>query len=99
MNKFRLVNAALFVVIAVMAVLACMSHVNSKNTQGLHASLSEIGHHLIEARDRVVNRYSMEERKRTKLPKVWLSLNLPPRIYVRFSNSQFGLNLRLRKIV
>ncbi len=57
MNKFRLVNAALFVVIAVMAVLACMSHVNSKNTQGLHASLSEIGHHLIEARDRVVNRY------------------------------------------
>ncbi|HDM8054739.1 ATP-binding protein [Vibrio harveyi] len=76
MNKFRLVNAALFVVIAVMAVLACMSHVNSKNTQGLHASLSEIGHHLIEARDRVVNRYSMEERKTYEITESLVELEL-----------------------
>ncbi|MHA2862587.1 ATP-binding protein [Vibrio harveyi] len=76
MNKFRLVNAALFVVIALMAVLACMSHVNSKNTQGLHASLSEIGHHLIEARDRVVNRYSMEERKTYEITESLVELEL-----------------------
>ncbi|MHA2826269.1 ATP-binding protein [Vibrio harveyi] len=76
MNKFRLVNAALFVVIAVMAVLACMSHVNSKNTQGLHASLSEIGHHLIEARDRVVNRYLMEERKTYEITESLVELEL-----------------------
>ncbi|HGY9580591.1 TPA: ATP-binding protein [Vibrio harveyi] len=76
MNKFRLVNAVLFVVIAVMAVLACMSHVNSKNTQGLHASLSEIGHHLIEARDRVVNRYSMEERKTYEITESLVELEL-----------------------
>ncbi|MHA2768813.1 ATP-binding protein [Vibrio harveyi] len=76
MNKFRLVNAALFVVIAVMAVLACMSHVNSKNTQGLHASLSEIGRHLIEARDRVVNRYSMEERKTYEITESLVELEL-----------------------
>ncbi|WP_394257070.1 ATP-binding protein [Vibrio harveyi] len=76
MNKFRLVNAALFVVIAVMAVLACMSHVNSKNTQGLHASLSEIGHHLIEARDRVVNRYSKEERKTYEITESLVELEL-----------------------
>ncbi|MET2956139.1 ATP-binding protein [Vibrio harveyi] len=76
MNKFRLVNAALFVVIAVMAVLAYMSHVNSKNTQGLHASLSEIGHHLIEARDRVVNRYSMEERKTYEITESLVELEL-----------------------
>ncbi|MGD1392162.1 ATP-binding protein [Vibrio harveyi] len=76
MNKFRLVNAALFVVIAVMAVLACMSHVNSKNTQGLHASLSEIGHHLIEARDRAVNRYSMEERKTYEITESLVELEL-----------------------
>ncbi|ELI6426714.1 response regulator [Vibrio harveyi] len=76
MNKFRLVNAALFVFIAVMAVLACMSHVNSKNTQGLHASLSEIGHHLIEARDRVVNRYSMEERKTYEITESLVELEL-----------------------
>ncbi|ODM59164.1 hybrid sensor histidine kinase/response regulator [Vibrio harveyi] len=76
MNKFRLVNAALFVVIAVMAVLACMSHVNSKNTQGLHASLSEIGHHLIEARDRVVNRYSMKERKTYEITESLVELEL-----------------------
>ncbi|EKM32027.1 histidine kinase-, DNA gyrase B-, and HSP90-like ATPase family protein [Vibrio harveyi] len=69
-------NAALFVVIAVMAVLACMSHVNSKNTQGLHASLSEIGHHLIEARDRVVNRYSMEERKTYEITESLVELEL-----------------------
>ncbi|CAH1222345.1 Phosphorelay protein LuxU [Vibrio harveyi] len=76
MNKFRLVNATLFVVIALMAVLACMSHVNSKNTQGLHASLSEIGHHLIEARDRVVNRYSMEERKTYEITESLVELEL-----------------------
>ncbi|MBY6234600.1 response regulator [Vibrio harveyi] len=76
MNKFCLVNAALFVVIAVMAVLACMSLVNSKNTQGLHASLSEIGHHLIEARDRVVNRYSMEERKTYEITESLVELEL-----------------------
>ncbi|EKO3838039.1 response regulator [Vibrio harveyi] len=76
MNKFCLVNAALFVVIALMAVLACMSHVNSKNTQGLHASLSEIGHHLIEARDRVVNRYSMEERKTYEITESLVELEL-----------------------
>lgn len=63
MNRFRLLNAFLFVVIAIMMVLAYMTHVNSKNTQGLHKSLSEISHHLIESRDRVVNRYSMADRK------------------------------------
>lgn len=63
MNKFRLINAFLFVIIAVMSGLAFMTHVNSKNTQELHVSLAEIGHHLIESRDSVVNRFSLRERR------------------------------------
>lgn len=76
MNKFRLLNAFLFIVIAAMMVLAYMTHVNSKNTHGLHASLSEIGHHLIESRDSVVNRYSLRERKNYKITQSLVELEI-----------------------
>lgn len=76
MNKFRLANAALFVIITVMVVLACMTHVNSRNTQAVHTSLSEIGHHLIEARDSVVNPYSIRERRNYEITHSLVELEL-----------------------
>ncbi len=76
MNKFRLANAALFVIITVMAVLACMTHVNSRNTQAVYTSLSEIGHHLIEARDSVVNPYSIRERRNYEITHSLVELEL-----------------------
>ncbi|MEF1250616.1 hybrid sensor histidine kinase/response regulator, partial [Vibrio owensii] len=76
MNKFRLLNAFLFIVIAAMMVLAYMTHVNSKNTHGLHTSLSEIGHHLIESRDSVVNRYSLRERKNYEITQSLVELEI-----------------------
>lgn len=76
MNKFRLANAALFVIITVMVVLACMTHVNSRNTQAVHTSLSEIGHHLIEARDSVVNPYSIRERRNYEIMHSLVELEL-----------------------
>lgn len=76
MNKFRLANAALFVIITVMVVLACMTHVNSRNTQAVYTSLSEIGHHLIEARDSVVNPYSIRERRNYEITHSLVELEL-----------------------
>lgn len=76
MNKFRLANAALFVIITVMAVLACMTHVNSRNIQAVYTSLSEIGHHLIEARDSVVNPYSIRERRNYEITHSLVELEL-----------------------
>ncbi|PAW09474.1 hybrid sensor histidine kinase/response regulator [Vibrio sp. V1B] len=76
MSKFRILNVLLFVIIAVMMVLAYMTHVNSKNTQVLHASLSEIGHHLIEERDTVVNRYQTSSRKDYEITQNLVELEL-----------------------
>ncbi|MGI9948753.1 ATP-binding protein [Vibrio hyugaensis] len=76
MSKFRLLNALLFLVIAVMMVLAYMTHVNSKNTQALHSSLTEIGHHLIEERDTVVNRYHANSRKNYEITQNLVELEL-----------------------
>lgn len=76
MNKFRLANAALFVIITVLVVLACMTHVNSRNTQAVYTSLSEIGHHLIEARDSVVNPYSIRERRNYEITHSLVELEL-----------------------
>ncbi|MGR5111548.1 ATP-binding protein [Vibrio jasicida] len=76
MSKFRILNVLLFVIIAVMMVLAYMTHVNSKNTQVLHASLSEIGHHLIEERDTVVNRYQTSSRKDYEIAQNLVELEL-----------------------
>jgi signal transduction histidine kinase/CheY-like chemotaxis protein len=59
-----------------MVVLACMTHVNSRNTQAVHTSLSEIGHHLIEARDSVVNPYSIRERRNYEITHSLVELEL-----------------------
>ncbi|PMO36827.1 hybrid sensor histidine kinase/response regulator [Vibrio sp. 10N.222.52.B12] len=76
MNKFRLINSFLIIAIIAVLTLAYMAHVNAKNTQALHAPLSEIGHHLIEERDRVVNRYKLEERNNHKLTENLVKLEI-----------------------
>ncbi|MGR5158122.1 ATP-binding protein [Vibrio owensii] len=76
MNRFRIVNALLLVAIMVMLSLAYMTHVNSKNTQALHGPLSEIGHHLIEERDKVVNRYKLAQRSNHHLTEGLVELEI-----------------------
>ncbi len=69
MNKFRLVNSCLFIAMLVACTFAYMAHINSKSTQQLHSTLSEVGHQLIEERDVIVNQYAIKERKNFELTK------------------------------